>query len=93
MGKIYKGQGYLDIRLYTGIDISSGTSPQVIYEKPDGTTGYWSGTITDTYYVTTTLTDSSLDQAGNWKLQAKVTMGTVTAYGETINLRIHDLYA
>lgn len=63
------------------LDISSATTKQLIFVKPDGTkltktaTFYTNGTDGKLSYVTQS---TDLDQQGSWKIQAKITLPSGT---------------
>ena len=78
---IFKNQGLLTITLECGIDVSSASSALVLYKKPSGTTGSWTGTATGTTVVYD-VEDGDLNEAGTWKVQPKVTIGGEDGYGD-----------
>jgi hypothetical protein len=61
----------VEIRLDTEISLVGATSPQIRYERPNGTEGAWAATIQGTELVYTT-NSTDLDIPGTWKLQAFV---------------------
>jgi hypothetical protein len=85
---IFKGQT-ITVSLNTGIDLA-GYAGVILYEKPNGENGEWSGSISDgavSYDITTT----DIDVAGVWKIQAKATMGSDVKYGKitVLEFRTH----
>jgi hypothetical protein len=69
------------------IDISSATDIDIIFSKPDGTSVIKSavfvtdGTDGKIKYITI---DNDIDQAGVWKIQAVVTLGTGSLYHSAV---------
>jgi hypothetical protein len=70
-----------------GEDITLATTKNLIFLKPDGSIVTMAGTIEDLVYLTyetvlaadgTTL----LDQAGLWRVTAKIVLPTFTGYGD-----------
>jgi len=94
MSKIYVGQYSLQIRLTTGVDITSASALLVKYKKPDGTEGSWTATEYDAttgviYYDFTKA--SELDQAGTWTFWAHVTFSDDrVAMGEPVTEKIYS---
>lgn len=85
---VFKGQT-ITLSLDTDLDLS-GHAGFILYEKPNGNTGLWSGTIvSDT--VSYDITEGDIDVAGVWFVQAKATLGTQRKYGkkQVIEFRTH----
>lgn len=87
--KTYVGDIGTRITLDCGTDISAATARSIEVRKPDGTTTSWPAVAsgTDALYFDT-LADS-LDRAGDWRLQAKVTLPSGIWLGETVLLRVY----
>lgn len=85
---IYTEQS-IEIRLLTGIDLSSATSPKIMYEKPNGVTGEWTATVdgTDLIYETS---NTDLDRKGVWKFQAYVLIGGLNKLGKIAKVTIDE---
>ena len=81
MSEVYKNQSYLTIYLDTNVDLTTATSMEILYKKPDGTTGEWDGSADDTTKIKYDVQDGDLDQAGQWYFQAKFILNGETAYG------------
>jgi hypothetical protein len=92
MNKIYIGDIGTQIKLDCGQDISTATTKQIQYKKPDGTTGAWTATIDTLRYLTFTTVLGTLDQAGVWQLQAYIVMPTWTGHGETADMIVFNLF-
>jgi hypothetical protein len=81
---VFKNQGYFVLTLNTGINISTATVTRINYKKPNGVTGYFEATISETTKLIYQLTNDDLDIAGLWQLQAYVEIGGLKAYGEIV---------
>lgn len=83
MSEIYKGDIGTKIRLNAGVDLSLASSVQIKYRKPNGTEGYWAGTVESLYYASyTTTAVTDLDVAGKWEVQLYISgLGSWTGYG------------
>jgi hypothetical protein len=80
----------VQIKLYTGVDISAATTANVRYKKPDASTGSWTGASASTYYVTYTTTAGVLDQNGDWEFQAYVVTPAFTKHGGKLKVFIDN---
>jgi hypothetical protein len=91
IGAVFVGDEGTRILLNAGTNISASTVRRIRYEKPDGTTGFWSANLDSglekLYYDTQT---DDLDISGTWKLQNYVEMPTWTGTGEIAQLKIYD---
>jgi len=92
MGKIFKGQTALIIRLTTNQDIT-GATVYVKYKKPSGATGSWPASITtaSTGVISYAINNADdLDEVGVWTFWAYVEFadGTVAA-GEPITKEVY----
>lgn len=61
------------VKLNTKIDLSDATSPEIHWQKPDGTDGEWDGTI-DGEFITYNTQTSDIDVKGTWAFQAVATV-------------------
>ena len=97
VGKIYKGEIGVEIKVEIGVDASGAATKQLICLRPDGTTKTWSATYlldgTKHYLTYTTVTDD-FNTDGNYELMAKCiwTSPAQTLYGSTAAFRIYPLY-
>ena len=85
---VFKGQT-ITLSLDTDIDIT-GFDGYILYEKPNTVQGQWSGTVSsDT--VSYDITETDIDVAGVWKVQAYATDGTEHRYGkmQVVEFREH----
>jgi len=90
--KHYIGEIGTDIILDTGVDISSATVLQVKYQKPDGVTGEWTGTVQDTTKIRYTLSEDDIDVAGRWTFQSYVEVSGGKWHGETAEITFAALF-
>lgn len=93
MGKIYKGQTKLIIKVDLKANITDATV-LLKYKKPDGNTGQFNTTILDTdngivqYQIAS---PTELDQAGRWNMWAYVTYGdSRVAAGEPFDFKVYN---
>jgi hypothetical protein len=89
MSKTYVGDTATRITLDCGTDISASSARSIEARKPDGSVVTWSATLSGTnslYFDTVT---DTLDQPGDWLLQAEVTLGAGVWRGETVTLRVY----
>jgi hypothetical protein len=76
MGRIFKGQSALTIRLTVGQDITGATSLKIKYKKPSGLEGEWTAVEVDATEGTIgyTMADGDqLNEVGKWIFWAYVT--------------------
>jgi hypothetical protein len=90
---IFQGQGLMQLKLETGIDLSSASSKAILYKKPDGTSGTWAVSTTETGVATNsilvyTMSNSDFDLSGVWTFQAYAVIGGKNGYGEYIQKEI-----
>jgi len=77
------------IKYDCGEDITDlSTTPKLYYEKPSGTTGTWTATLT-TQYAQYQSSAGDIDEAGIWRIHPKLTDGTKVFYGEIIELYVY----
>lgn len=81
---IFQGQGYLDIILDTGIDLSGASIVKVLFKKPDGTLGEWTGEVYEDTKVKYEFADEDLDMEGSWRFEAYALIDNRSAYGDII---------
>ena len=93
MGKIYKNQTALRIRLQTRTNLTGATA-KVKYEKPSGATGDWDAVISNAedgvvdYDIAGA---NDLDESGEWTFWAYVTFsGGTVAPGEPVIVRVYE---
>ena len=81
---VFQSQSYLTISLETGIDLSTATRPEILFVRPDGTKGKWTGTVSGTK-ITYNLKGGDINQVGNWRFQAKCIIDSRVALGGVAN--------
>jgi hypothetical protein len=94
MGKVYKNQTKLSIKLDTGVDCSTAISTTIGYRKPDGTLGEWTATVDtdDTTLVYSVQSSNDIDAAGIWSMWTKVVFAdSNVAWGEPITEKIYEV--
>lgn len=87
---IFNTQDLIDIVLDTGQDLTSATVTNIKYIKPDGTSGTWTGVSYDTTKVKYEVQSGDLDDIGLWTLQAIVTIGGRTGYGDLVKMQVDE---
>lgn len=90
--KTYIGDVGTEIELDCGQDISAASALTIEALKPDGTIVVWTGTLQGSTGISYIVPSGTLDQAGDWYLQAKVTIGAGTWYGESARLKVYERF-
>lgn len=80
MSQVFKKQSNLVITLDTGIDLTGATETKILWQRPNGSQGFWNATVSGTT-LSRALTDTDIDRYGNWKFQAYVIKGGKKYYG------------
>lgn len=93
MSKTYVGDIGTRITLDCGTDISSASAREIVVRKPDGSSVTWTATASGTDSIYFDTVSGTLDQPGDWRLQAKVTIGTGVWLGETVLLTVYPAFA
>jgi hypothetical protein len=94
MAKVYKNQSSLRLVLDTGINLTTATTLEIKYIKPDYTTGTLIGTLTGTtsmyYDYTNTLGVSELNVSGLWRFWTRVVFSdNRIGIGEPVELMVY----
>jgi hypothetical protein len=94
--KVYIGDIGTVILLDTAATLTGGTVT-IKYEKPDGSTGSWNGTIATSASgankgISYTTTSGDLNQPGLWKLQAYAVLSGGTWSGVTVPLIVYPAF-
>jgi hypothetical protein len=89
MSKTYVGDTATRITLDCGTNISTASDLEIAARKPDGSVVTWDATLTGTDSLYFDTLAGTLDQAGDWLLQAKVTLGAGVWRGESVTLRVY----
>lgn len=77
------------ITFETGEDLSLASTHELIFKKPDKTTGTWAATVSGTKLLHTSVV-TDFDQAGRYEVQAYVITPSWTAHSEVDSF---DVYA
>ena len=65
------------------------TTPKLNYQKPSGTTGSWTATLS-TQYAQYQTVSGDLDESGIWYIQPELTDGTKVFYGERQSMLVQE---
>ena len=90
MGNIYVGDTGVEITLDCGIDVSLAHNIKINVLKPKGSEVQWSAVLhqTDNTKIVYTTVSDDLDESGEYKLQAHLTLGSWTGCGDTAYLTV-----
>ena len=92
MTKAYKGDVGTLVVLDCGTDVTAATARSVAVRKPDGSTTSWTASASGTTAIQYTIDADDLDQSGEWRLQAVVTIGATVWRGETARLQVYPAF-
>ena len=89
---VFVGDVGTSIELETGTDLRNATSLQIEATKPSGTKVTWTASVhPDNPTVMRYITQSGdIDEAGTWRLRAKVTMTGWSGTGTTAVMRVSN---
>lgn len=90
--KYYLNQSNILISLDTGISLASAANTRILYTKPNGLKGYWSGSFSGNS-INYQVNNGDLDQAGQWKIQAYCEIGGKKAYGGVVEFEVNKSLA
>jgi hypothetical protein len=92
----YVGEIGKTIILDCGVDVSAATSTKIKVKKPDGTIVTWNADVYTisgvTNYLKYVTVSGDFDQAGQYEVQAYVTIGGYTGYGLTSRFEVYELF-
>ena len=88
--KIYIGDVGTIIRVDAGQDISTATTLDIKYRKPDGTEATWTGVLDGTNFVRYTTIAGDLDQTGGWQIQLVIALPGWSGCGETTGFTVYE---
>ncbi len=81
------------IRIDCGIgNLVGASTPKILYQKPDGTEGFWVATIANDRYLEYQTIEDDLDQEGVWLLHAFVMFGIKEKTGNLTSVRVHSRF-
>jgi hypothetical protein len=92
LSKVYLGDTGTLLVLDTLQSLAGATAVSIEARRPNGTTVSWAGTVVESTKVQHTSLAGTFDLAGDWKLQARVTLPTGTWAGEAVALRVYRLF-
>ncbi len=75
--------GIVTLSLDTSIDITTASTKQILYQKPNGVKGAWTATADGTS-LTYNLSNTDIDVPGVWKFQTYVEIGGKKGYGGVV---------
>ena len=88
--RVYAGTTLTLFKFHLGDDITGYTLAELLYKKPDATTGTLTPTAIHEKRLDWSPGIGDLDQHGTWEFQAKVTMPTGVVWGEKIEYEIYE---
>jgi hypothetical protein len=89
MSKVYVGDTGTAIVLDTLQDLTTASLAAIEVRKPNGQTVTWTAAVFETTKVRFVTLAGTFDMAGEWALQAKVTMPAGSWLGEVAPLRVY----
>lgn len=92
MTKPYVGDTGTAIVLDCGQNITAATARTIEVRKPDGSTASWTASASGTDAISYTTLAGDLDQQGQYRLQALVTLPSGTWRGETAVLTVYAAF-
>lgn len=92
MPKVYMGDTGTELKLDTEVSLATATAQSIEARRPDGTTVSWPATVVEGTKVRFFTLADTLNAAGDWKLQARVTLPTGAWTGEVATLRVYRLF-
>lgn len=84
MAQVFTNTGIITISIDTGISLIGATVTKIKYQKPDGTKGEWTATVSGTSLQYDADNDD-IDQAGTWQFQSYVEIGGQIGRGEIVS--------
>lgn len=83
MSILFTNSGLITLTLDTGRDLTGASNTKILYQKPDGTKGAWTGTVVG-QMLTYALANTDIDQSGVWKFQTYIEVSEKKGYGEVV---------
>ncbi len=78
---VFKIQSLLSITLETNYNaLASASVTRILYKKPNGTTGYWTATVSGTKLIYN-VQNGDIDINGTWKFQSYIEAGGLKGFG------------
>ena len=89
--RFFAGEVGTVVSLECGITISAATTLRIYYTKPDGTAGYWTGSISGTTKITyTTVAATDIDVAGQWSLRSYAVISGNARWGDPVMMTVES---
>lgn len=88
MTKVYFGDIGTAVVLDVGQDITAATAQSIEVRKPDSSTVSWPASVFENSKLRFVSLVGTFDAAGEWRLQAKVTLPTGTWRGDAVALKV-----
>lgn len=82
-----KNDFYIQLTIDAGVDLTSATSVEILYQKPDGSKDSWTASASGTNAVYV-FTQAELNMVGVWEMQVKFIIGGKTGYSSIDYYRI-----
>jgi len=92
MSKHYIGEVGTVITVECTETITGATDTVIAVLKPDGTTDEWTASIYGTTQLRCVTVSTDFSVAGTYYVQAYMTLGSWTGYGDTDTFEVYSLY-
>lgn len=92
MSTVFVGDTGTALVLDTGQNLASATSVSIEAKKPSGTAVSWTGAVFESTKVRFVTLAGTFDEPGLWRLQARVVLPSGTWRGESVLLRVYDVF-
>lgn len=89
MSQVFNEQSLLEIRLDTKYTLTGAINLKILYVKPDGTKGEWTGNATGTEIVYQ-VGANDIDVPGDWQVQAYFEKDGRKAFGTVRVIKFSD---
>jgi hypothetical protein len=82
--QVFNGQSLLQLKFDTGLNLAAATVLKILFERPDGTAGFWAVTVIDGTKLVYNVLETDINIAGNWQLQSYVEIAGKKGYGKIV---------
>ena len=86
--KIFVGDVGTEIELECGIDTTGATVRQIVAQAPSGSVKTWNATQVGNSVIRYVTQPGDIDQPGNWRLQARVSLPGWSGSGDVATLKV-----
>ena len=90
--KPFVGDVGTDIIVNCGVNITGATGTKILYYKPSGVSGEWTADVYQSNYLKYTTVAGDFDEAGTYRIQAKLTLTGWTGRGETDMFKVYNVF-